>query len=529
MNFYNTYKNNKCMFSQLRGGGYRCIQIPEDNNRKLCVEYPDDEKNDYDNIKDCTLACHKPEEFARWREFLSELLTLDKENNIYVKGGTVIGIDVLKKLIATNIDDAEKNKLFGDFLRLNLIKDWDFTMIVCTPVKTMADLNEINDCVEKSINKYGIENQGTSMIVLRTKSGRNLKLGDDFLFEMSVKGGESYSSWEIPMTSMKILLTHNNIEHVFALASYFYDYYMGNNAEPNLKDVNRLLDNIAIDGQNIDESGLFDIGGKYNLDTGAMHPDLIDTIKKSTENDNEAQFIISHIIEPDRLFYRLFEKNMVKSGKIKNFFSGFKSADIPLPDWILNDDTIRGIIEKFLSELKTKVQSLCNYDELREKKRKIKSIGDFITYLKQPDPNGKTYDQLPAIYDEFIPQKTSEKISKGYICKMTNNLNNLNKEYADSIKDFFDIFDKFYRRSNLGRLRGNLIKTMTANNLNYVKNMLPIIPDDVLNFFEMDKLKNDKSNFFNFMKEYVKRCEALGIENGVIYAPKRNLKEKPVK
>jgi len=286
-------------------------------------------------------------EILTWINFITELL----ENNykIYIKGGNVIGLKVLE-------------------LANQFIKDWDFYMVI----NDDKDYNQIKLISEK----YNIHNEGQTLIILRKK--HYVKIDNEALFELSIKYNERFSEFEIPLSTMKIELTKDNICYLESLINYFIKKDNDSNKLSNMMKQFPIYIYPA-------DNGLFQIDNN-SFDQGDISNDLLNIIKQVDDNINIQQFLISHIKQPDRLFIRLLQKNLLKSNKIKDILG--------IQDWLLNEMAIHNIINKFMILLSKKLNEIYSVYEddidkileiinKQDNKNKIKSENNLIDLLQK--------------------------------------------------------------------------------------------------------------------------------------------------
>lgn len=259
------------------------------------------------------------EEFNAWKSYINTILNHDVKNDvkIYVKGGAVLGLQCLK------LD--ESNAIAENFS--GLIKDWDFVLITS------------NFYLHEDMTM-----EGETIKVMRYKTpSKRMMIGKDAFFEMSIRN-ENYklSELELPLTSMKIEITTDNLDSLFILIESIYLN------KPDLS----LLNHIDIIIDDYDSNGLFSV---TNIDDGGLSNDFISLLG---DNLNVRQFFISHMKEPDRLFYRLFEKNLPKALKIR------EKCKI---DWLPNVNYINNIFDTFVNELNKHINMIYNkyYNDMK--------------------------------------------------------------------------------------------------------------------------------------------------------------------
>lgn len=366
--YYQKHLKYKTKYQDLKymtGGNYSCGEAPYNP----CI---DNINGKYQTKNECVKYCvpelsklskfHPDEkdivstEFNEWVLYLTDTLQTYPNVNIYIKGGAVIGLDILKKFVIYCDNDQDIfDKYYDDFVALNLIKDWDFTLYYNEDVTFYNNYNEFLEKSKKyNMNKEGegilreFGTDGLTMIRYKTKNddARN-KIGSDDLFEMSIKYIEGLSSLEIPMTSMKIKLTIKNVKKIFDLMKVLYLNKINTISNIKIDYLDYIFNDLIVSVNDVDNHGLFYVTNQ-NFDNGGLSIELLNIIAK-TDNTNEQQFIISQIKEPDRLFLRLSEKNIPKSNNIKNFFQ--KKLGIDPPEWTLDELYITKIVQFFIDNL----------------------------------------------------------------------------------------------------------------------------------------------------------------------------------
>lgn len=105
------------------------------------------------------------------------------------------------------------------------------------------------------------------------------------------------------------------------------------------------------------KDGLFSIN-KDNYHIGSLNKNIIEYIHKFSHNINKEQFLITQIQEPNRIFYRLLEKNIPKTKKIVTFL---KKYELPSEhSWLLNIKSIEKLMNNFISKLGDKIMDIFN-------------------------------------------------------------------------------------------------------------------------------------------------------------------------
>ena len=235
---------------------------------------------------------------------------LSKNYEVYLKGGTVLGLYILKLLYEKyGSDYTTFEKYFNDLLKLDLIKDWDFTSYTHSP---------IDEKLKESLNSLAKKNhlvlRGKTFILYQTEFP--IKLKDAALFEISIMDAEIFSNLEMPLTTMKIKINKKNLNYIFMFAKCFYSYKVKNIPIDTdiIKHMISKLNFFIYPNKN----GLFSIN-KDNYHIGSLNKNIVEYIRKFSHNIDKEQFLITQIQEPNRIFYRLLEKNIPKVEKIISF------------------------------------------------------------------------------------------------------------------------------------------------------------------------------------------------------------------
>lgn len=343
----------------MKGGSFRCSAKAEKRIiGKLCdedtilIDKDNDENEQFIEKLKCEDYCYDKKfisETSAWKELFKWCSTQLSINKIYCKGGSALGFVVLKLLFDkyyTKFNNKNINAnfikfKFNEFVNLNLIKDCDFTVF-------MNETDKIKFTEEATKKK--INNEGETISIFRFEDG--LKIGDDYLFELSVKNKEKISDLELPLTNIKFEVNKDNIDSLFEIIDMFIKV---DNID--FSKIKKILDNllveVIINGDNLVNSikdGLYVITEPEKISKDILSPELIkiiDDFLLTINNSNGIepltikQFLITHLSEPDRLFIRFLQKNIKKSENIINFFN---DNNIELPNWLMNEEVFQNII-----------------------------------------------------------------------------------------------------------------------------------------------------------------------------------------
>ena len=274
---------------------------------------------------------------------------LSKNYEVYLKGGTVLGLYILKLLYDKYGNDYTTfEKYFNELLKLDLIKDWDFTSYTHSL---------IDEKLKESLNSLAKKNhlvlRGKTFILYQTEFP--IKIKDAALFDFSILKEEIFSNLELPLTTMKIKINKKNLNHIFMFAKCFYSYKVKNIPIDTdiIKHMISKLNFYVYPNKN----GLFSIN-EDNYNVGSLNNNIVEYIKKFSHNLDKEQFLITYIQEPNRIFYRLLEKNIPKVEKIISFL---KKYELPSDhSWLLDTKSIEKLINSFISNLGDKIIDIFN-------------------------------------------------------------------------------------------------------------------------------------------------------------------------
>ena len=146
--------------------------------------------------------------------------------------------------------------------------------------------------------------------------------------------------------------------------------------------------NIIIDPHN---NGFYAFPNK-SFDDGSLSKPLLDIIKSYKKYDERLpQFLVTHIKEPNRLVFRLLEKNIPKTKKIIKFI---KEHDLPKNQkWLLDLDLIEKVIKNITNDCVCLSRIELNYNDIKDNgkellKNMFKPLNDQInTFTLQKLPN----------------------------------------------------------------------------------------------------------------------------------------------
>ena len=338
--------------------------------------------------------------------FIKDIIVNEKID-VYLKGGNVLGLKILKMIYEKYKNDDDKfKKVFEKFLELDLVKDWDFSAFtnkVITP--------EYRKHLDKVASKYKLVPRASTFILYQTR--KPVLLEDKALFEISVVDSDNYSKLELPLTTMKIKFNQYNLKYVFMFCKSFLAYKQkGESFDFNI--IKRMLNKIDIIIYP-SRNGLYNVNiNDKDFDKGKLNDDIIKFIKTFAEYDkNLPQFLATHIEDPFRILYRLIEKNIKKNDNIKEFLKDeLNKSDINNQNWLFDSEFIKTSIRLFCKKLG---------EELRKQyiNNGIDGIESFLSGVSFNRIEGD-YDMLTdegkellkSIFSKLINEMTKDKIIK---------------------------------------------------------------------------------------------------------------------
>ena len=420
-------QNQNNNLNQLGGYNYSCC--PNNKFNSICKI---NENGQYDSKDKCIKICENKyinkhliksrlkKETTQYSNLIKDLIT---ENiSVYIKGGTVLGLLILKDIYIYGINNNWSNntwfKYFNEFIKLDLIRDWDFACYTDTGSRLT---DEYKAKLDNIANKYKMVLRAKTFILYQTKYP--IKLKDQALFELAILENEDNINLELPMTTIKVKVTLDNLNHIFMLANCFY------------KKTSFDIDFIKHAIKNIDflipkhKNGLYIMNEIYS---GDLSPELVTFIKNFAKSDmNLQQFLITHFIEPHRMFYRLLIKNIPKSDKINLFYQKNK-LNIKIPSLLIDSKYINNQIDLFIKSL---------------------SLYIYKIYLK----NESNFEKIIFELDIFFSGVNFNRIHIEY-----NNINSIGKALIKTL------FIKIYKNLLIKDTDSNLVKLLLFLNSKHV-------------------------------------------------------------
>ncbi len=123
--------------------------------------------------------------------FIKDIINNEKID-VYLKGGNVLGLKILKMIYDKYKHDDEKFlETFKKFLELDLVKDWDFAAFSNNKITP-----EYRKHLDKVARKYHLHQRASTFILYQTKTP--MLLEEKPLFEISIVDSDSFSKLELP-------------------------------------------------------------------------------------------------------------------------------------------------------------------------------------------------------------------------------------------------------------------------------------------------------------------------------------------
>ena len=422
MGYYNKYKKYhdkiNSLNNQFVGGKFDCQ--PKNEFKNICQESStgkykskDSCLNECENlyIKDQLIKENLYQETGKFYNFIKELINKEKMT-VYIKGGNALGLQVLKMIYDEYKNNDQKfKKYFDEFLKLELIKDWDFAAY------TKKEITENDrDMLDKLAKQYQLVPRAKTFILYQTK--KPILTDDKPLFEISILDNEKYSSMEIPLTTMKVKVTEYNVKYIFMCAKSFISHKKGQQFDMEL--LKRMISKISVI-INPHQNGFYN--DPKNFDKGELNDKLIEYIRNYAKYEkNLPQFLATHLEDPFRMLYRLPEKNIPKTKKI------IKLLETTLPHmryigWLFDPDFVIEMIELFTKELGNKIEKIYEKDG-------IDSVDKFL--------DGVYWSRTEIEYNKLIGE-FGKKLLNNILGKLIKQMGKDNIEKLDSKNKFYHL------------------------------------------------------------------------------------------
>ena len=354
-------KNNKLNIqlkeiNMVGGNRFNCDPKIEEFS-KICT---DDKDGKYKSRESCVNDCESKYiehqltkyglsgETSIFYRFIKNLMT-EEHIDVVIRGGNVLGLKILK-MIYNKYPGDKFDKYFDDFLKLDLIKDWDFSG--CPRMSEPIDA-KYRKKLDKLANKFRLVPRAKTFILYQTR--KPILTDDKALFEIAIRDPDTFAGLELPLTTMEVKVNQYNLKHIFMFANSFYAYKT-RNSKFDLDVIKRMIQKINIFIYPHKE-GLF-VVNHSDFTPGNLSASLINFIETYGDIDkNLPQFLAMHIEEPHRIFYRLVQKNIPKAERLTKFIKHINLSH-NIPDWIFDPAQIKKIMTQFLEALGEKMKEI---------------------------------------------------------------------------------------------------------------------------------------------------------------------------
>ena len=447
MDYYKKYIKYKRKYLSLINNHDIIIQKGGDKNRFDCVQAKKFKDICVENINgkyksresclnDCDTGYINNElinikikgETVKFYLFIKDIID-NEEIKVYIKGGNVIGLKLLKMIFDKyKIEDKKFIDLFNKFLDLELIKDWDFAAYTTKKID-----ENYREKLDNIASQYKLVPRAKTFILYQTKTP--ILTDDKPLFEISiVENADLFSKLEIPLTTMKVKMTQYNLKYIYMFAKSFLAY-KNNKEDFDFDILKHMLDKIIII-THPHKKGLYDIGENKKLyDKGNLNDDLINFINKYDDFDkNFPQFLITHLEDPYRMLFRLVDKNIKKTDRIKEFIKNEMNDD-SYQSWLFDSKWLLNKIIVFMTEFGNKIHDIYinEYYSSNSLDKSLDKVDNFLSGINF----GRTELELENFSEDGI------KLLKLMLGQL---LNEITKKYnINDIKKINKSDNKFYQ------------------------------------------------------------------------------------
>lgn len=404
MNYKHKYKKYKQKYMDMKENKKRHDCKPSNKYSEICIQNIKGQYKSKDScINDCEnkyinyhlIKANIKGETVQFYLFIKDIINNEKIN-VYIKGGNVIGLYLLKMIYDKYKDDNKKFKeVFYKFLELELIKDWDFAAYTN---KTITPEYRIK--LDTIAEKYKLVPRAKTFILYQAK--RPLLIDDKALFEISILDSDKYSKLEIPMTTMKIRVTEYNLKYINMFSkSFLTNKLKGEEFDFDILKKMIRKTNIIIHPH---KDGLYDPGKDF--DNGGLNDQLMKFINDFTQKDKKlSQFLVIHLADPFRLLFRLPEKNIPKTNKIKKFIRE-ELHENKTPSWLIDTDKIIKLVQSFVQKLGDKLADIYSMNQ---------SMASIVAFL-----DGVNFNRTRIEYDNIT--EDNKKLLKQIFSPLVNKI-----------------------------------------------------------------------------------------------------------
>jgi hypothetical protein len=387
---------------------------PDNKYNDICKE---DKKGKYKSKNSCLNDCETQfinnhlikanikRETTQFYLFIKNIIKNEKMD-VYVKGGNVIGLYILKMIYNKyKNNDYIFKKVFRKFLKLNLLKDWDF--VAYTKKDKKGICSEINKSYRKKLdkvaNKYGLVSRAGTFILYQTY--KPILIEDKAFFEIAVLDSVCFSKMELPMTTMKVKIRLNNLKYIYMLSKLFLSHTL-NNEDFDFDILKKIISRINVI-VHPHKDGLYIPKNKF--DKGGLSSNLISFINKFTKGDKSlSQFLITHLQDPYRMLYRLPEKNIIKTNKIRKFIK--REVTKHRQSWLIQTDKIVKTIKEFTKKLGNKLLDIYIKGSIDDVSKFMNGVKFNRTKIEYKNFSDNSIKLLNNILKQLIDKMKKDKI-----------------------------------------------------------------------------------------------------------------------
>jgi hypothetical protein len=360
-------------------------------------------------------------ETVKFYLFIKDIIKNEKID-VYIKGGNVIGMYLLKMIYNKyKNDDAKFKKAFDEFLKLELMKDWDFAAYTESDrgSHTRREITpDYRKKLDKMAKKYKLVPRAKTFVLYQTY--KPILIDNKALFEIAILDSDAYSTLELPMTTMKVKVHEYNLKYIYMFAKSFLAHELTGEAfdfdilKKMIKSINVVV--------HPHESGLY-VPGKH-FDNGGLSDDLIYFINTFTEGDSKlSQFLVIHLQDPYRLLYRFPEKNVPKTKKIKKFIKselpGTSKRD--MPSWLMETSKLSKMTKAFAEALGQEIQKIYEKGSVDKVSEFTSGIKFCRTQIEYNNFSEESKDVLNVMLKPLIDSMGQEQI-KSSVSKEKNDV-----------------------------------------------------------------------------------------------------------
>ena len=345
-------------------------------------------------------------ETVKFYLFIKDIIK-NENIDVYIKGGNVIGMHLLKMIYDEHKDnDAKFKKAFDEFLKLGLMKDWDFAAY--TNQREITP--EYRKKLDKIAKKYKLVPRAKTFVLYQTF--KPILIDNKALFEIAVLDSDAYSTLELPMTTMKIKVHEHNLKYIYMFAKSFLAHELADE-EFDFNILKKMIKRIRVI-VHPHQNGLYDPNDS-NFDNGGLSDGLIDFINTFTKNDRKlSQFFVIHLQDPFRLLYRFPEKNVPKTNKISEFIKSELPGTVKkgrgMPTWLIDTIELPKMAKSFIDALGKKILETYDSKSFDGLDKLLSGVKFGRTQIEYDNYSDESKDALKSMFGGLIDAIGQEQI-----------------------------------------------------------------------------------------------------------------------